>query len=285
MPSKTKKSYNIKHILNNSSIIVDGFLTEKILMGKGIGFGRKPGDTLPLGSEYEKSYQLLAKTNDFYRIINGYDDNVVEMVMDTIEQMMQRNTGEFTTHDLVTIADHLAAMFLRILNGEAILSFFSVETKTLYPETFKQAEEIAEIILENHKVDMPEGEVAYIALYLENVKSDGAKREVEKMSSILSQLDDLFSLEEYSDIDRDSMAYSRFLIHIRLVVRIDGARKTSLSRVISNAVLTTYTGYRLLAEKIIEIIESEAEYKLKEAELVYLIIHLVNLFNEEEVEN
>ena len=238
-----------------------------------------------MGSEYEKSYQLLAKTNDFYRIINGYDDNVVEMVMDTIEQMMQRNTGEFTTHDLVTIADHLAAMFLRILNGEAILSFFSVETKTLYPETFKQAEEIADIILDNHKVDMPEGEVAYIALYLENVKSDGAKREVEKMSSILSQLDDLFSLEEYSDIDRDSMAYSRFLIHIRLVVRTDGARKTSLSRVISNAVLTTYTGYRLLAEKIIEIIESEAEYKLKEAELVYLIIHLVNLFNEEEVEN
>ena len=176
-------------------------------------------------------------------------------------------------------------MFLRILNGEAILSFFSIETKTLYPETFKQSEEIAEIILENHKVDMPEGEVAYIALYLENVKSGGAKREVEKMSSILAQLDDLFSAEEYSDIDRDSMAYSRFLIHIRLVVRTDGARKTSLSRVISNAVLTTYTGYRLLAEKIIEIIESEAEYKLKEAELVYLIIHLVNLFNEEEVEN
>ena len=43
---KTLKDYQIRHILNNSSIIVDGYFTEKILMGKGIGFGHKPDDTL-----------------------------------------------------------------------------------------------------------------------------------------------------------------------------------------------------------------------------------------------
>lgn len=279
---QTKKSYTIMHILNNSSIIVDGFLTEKILMGKGIGFGRKPGDSLPMGTHYDKSYQLLAKRNDFHRIINGYDEHIVVMVMDTIEQMMVRNSDEFTTHDLVTIADHLAAMFVRVLNGEAILSFFSTETKTLYPEAFARAEDISKMILKEHDVEIPEGEVAYIALYIENMRGDKTKREVEQMSSILVQLDDLFKEGNHDNINQNSLAYSRFLIHIRLLVQSENFRKTSLNRVISNAVLTTYTEYKQLAEKIIEIIEREVDHKLNEAELVYLVIHLVNLFNDEE---
>ncbi len=278
----TKKKYKILHILNNSSIIVDGLFTEKILMGKGIGFGRRPGDSLPMGSEYEKSYQLLAKTNDFFRIVNGYDENIVVMVMDTIQQMMNRNSTDFTTEDLVIIADHLAAMFVRVLKGEAILSFFSKETETLYPESFCKAEEIAEIIENEHNVVIPEAEIAYIALYLENMRGNKTKIEVEQLSSILVQLDELFSQEKYDNFDKDSLAYSRFLIHIRLLVQSEHFRKSSLSPVISNAVLTTYTEYKQLSEKIIEIIENEVDHKLNKAELVYLIIHLVNLFSKDE---
>lgn len=279
---KTMKSYKIKRILNNSSIIVDGYLTEKILMGKGIGFGYKPGDTLPMGAEYEKSYQLLAKASDFHRIINGYDETIVVMVMDTIQEIMSRNTGEFTTNDLVTIADHLAAMFIRLMNGEAILSFFSQETKTIYPDSFAKAEEIATIIEQMHEVQIPEAEVAYIALYLENLSSLKTKKEVEQISVIIAQMRELFEVENKLNIDRDSLAYSRFLIHIHLLVQSSNFRKTTLNPAINKAILSTYVEYTKLAEKLIEIIESGVDHKLSESELVYLVIHLVNLFEERE---
>lgn len=279
---KTIRNYKIKHILNNSSIIVDGFLNEQILMGKGIGFGLKPSDTLPMGTEYEKSYQLLEKASDFHRIINGYDENIVVMVMDTVQQMMKRNTGEFTTNDLVTIADHLAAMFLRVENGESILSFFSHETKTIYPDSFAKAEEIATIIQQTHAVEIPRAEIAYIALYLENLNGAKSKKEVEQMSSIIEQMRELLEEENEYNIDKESLAYSRFLIHIHLLVQSSNFRKTTLNPVINKAILSTYTEYKVLAQRLIEIIESEVDHKLSESELIYLIIHLVNLFEERE---
>lgn len=275
----TKKNYKIKHILNNSSIIVDGFFTEQILMGKGIGFGKKPGDALPVGTKFDKSYQLLANTSEFHRIINGYNENIVEMVMDTIEQMIKLNTVEFTTRDLVTIADHLAAMFERLRRGEAILTFFSKETKTIYPESFSHATSIAKIIYKDHKVELPEAEIAYIALYLENLSSTKTKKEVEQMSSILTQLDELFEVDNKYNIDKDSLAYSRFLIHIHLLVQSEQFKKTDLNIDINKVILDTYKDYKNLAQKIINIIEEEVEHKLSESELIYLIIHLVNLFD------
>ena len=281
---KTIRSYTIKHILNNSSIIVDGYLTEKILMGKGIGFGRKPSDTLPIGTVYEKSYQLLAKASDFHRIINGYDEGIVEMVMDTIQQIMNNHSGEFKTNDLVTIADHLAAMFVRLANGEAIILFFSQETKTIYPESFAKAEDIAKIIEHKHDVLIPEAEIAYIALYLENLNSAKTKREVEQISVIIEQMRELFEEENKYNIDRDSLAYSRFLIHIHMIVQASNFRKTSLNPAINKAVLSVYAEYTKLAEKLITIIEKEVEHTLSESELVYIVIHLVNLFEQRDSE-
>lgn len=278
---QTSKQYVVKHILNNSSIIVDGFLTERILMGKGIGFGLKPGAILPAGTVYDKSYQLLDKASDFHRIIQGYDENIVVMVMDTIEQIMQQHSGQFTTMDLVTLADHLAAMFLRLKNGEAIVSFFSFETKTIYHESFAKANDIAWIIQNEHQVQLPEAEIAYIALYLENINGHKSKREVELMSVILAQISDLFE-SQAPPFDKQSLAYSRFLIHIHLLVQSAQFRKKALNSAINKAILMTYHDYKTLAQQVLEIIKNETGYPLSDVELVYLVIHLVNLFEEKE---
>lgn len=275
---KTEKEYTVKHILNNNSVIVDGYLNETILIGKGLGFGRKPGEVLNKGLEYEKAYQLLNKATEFSRIVNGYDENIVVMVMDTIQQIMEQNSDEFTMNDFVTIADHLAAMFERILKGEAILSFFSHETRTLYPASFARANDIARLIEKDHGVILPEAEVAYIALYLENLISAKSKREVEKMSVIIEGIRDV--LEEQNDliIDKEMLAYSRFLIHINMIVKSSTFHKSTLSPTISKAILSTYTVYAKIGKQIIETIEAEVDHKLSESELVYIVIHLVNLF-------
>lgn len=275
---KTEKDYTIKHILNNNSVIVDGYLNETILIGKGLGFGRKANEILESGVEYEKQYQLLNKASEFSRIVNGYDERIVEMVMDTIQQIMSQNSDEFTMNDFVTIADHLAAMFERVLKGEAILSFFSHETRTLYPASFAKANDIARLIDEDHGVSLPEAEIAYIALYLENLISSKSKKEVEKMSVIIESIRDILEEQNALIIDKELLAYSRFLIHINMIVKSSTFTKSSLSPTISKAILSTYTEYAKIGKQIIGAIEEEVDHKLSESELVYIIIHLVNLF-------
>lgn len=274
----TKKDYKILRVLNNSSIIIESYMTEKILMGKGIGFGFKPGDVLPKGTSYDKSYKLLSKAHEFQRIINGYDDKIVYMVMDTIQQIMVHNSSEFTTNDLVTLADHLAAMFLRISKGEAVISFFAQETKTLYPQSFKKAQQITDIIFERYEVYIPEAEIAYIALYIQNLLSTKSKQEVEMMNSIIVRLNEL--LEEYESlrIDKDSVAYSRFLIHIHMLLGSSQFNKAPLNSAINNAILNSYPKYTEISKKILAMLEDESKLKLSEAEISYIVIHLINLF-------
>lgn len=275
---QTTQVYKIVHILNNSSIIVSSYLTEQILMGKGIGFGKKPGDTLPLGFKYDKSYQLLDKANEFQRIINGYDEQIVIMVMDTIEHIMKHNPDEFTTDDLVTIADHLASMFLRVSMGEAVISFFSQETKTLYPDSYEKAEFIANNIYEKYQVYIPEAEIAYIALYIQNLTNAKSRQEVEQLNSIIASIHDLLDDKENLNIDKDSIAYSRFLIHIHMLIGSSNFKKAPLKSAINAAILESYPQYTELSYQILKIIEEESNRPQNEAEVTYLVIHLINLF-------
>lgn len=274
----TEKDFTIKHILNNNSVIVEGYLTEMILIGKGLGFGKKPMEVLPEGTPYDKSYKLLNKANDFSRIVSGYDEAIVVMVMDTIQQIMDQNHDEFTMNDFVTIADHLAAMFVRVAKGEAILSFFSQETRTLYPQSFNKARDIALMIQKEHGVSLPEAEIAYIALYLENLISAKSRNDVERMSVIIEGIREVLEEQNALVIDKESLAYSRFLIHINMVVKAANFQRSTLSPTISKAILQTYPEYAKIGMELIRTIESEVEHKLGESELVYLIIHLVNLF-------
>ena len=74
---------------------------------------------------------------------------------------------------------------------------------------------------------------------------------------------------------------SGFLIHINLIVQASGFRKAPLNPTINKAILSTYRKYEKLAQQLFDIIEEETNKKLSESELIYLVIHLVNLFDNE----
>ena len=58
----TLPMYTIKKVLNNSVVICQHDTDpEVILLGKGIGFGKKPGDLVDPASVPEEVYQLTDK--------------------------------------------------------------------------------------------------------------------------------------------------------------------------------------------------------------------------------
>ncbi|WP_159634003.1 PRD domain-containing protein [Erysipelothrix anatis] len=273
---KTEKNYTIVKVLNNSSVIVKDLFFEVIFMGRGIGFGHKPGELLAKGSEYDKSYKLTIHKNEFHRIISGYSDDIVVMVMETIRQITKHDFGSFGTEELITLADHLAAMFQRIESGVAVTTYFSHETKALYPQSFAHAQQLCEVILNNYRVEIPDAEIAYIALYIQNLRNAGAKRQLEQLHVVVIELEQ-YLIEHGHELNKDSIHYARLLTHIRFIVESTLSNKKALNQVVSTTIVETYPVYADYARDIIAIIEKEIGVGLAEDELAYLVIHLVNV--------
>ncbi|CAM4179537.1 PRD domain-containing protein [Erysipelothrix inopinata] len=274
------RNYKVKRILNNSSLIASDLFFEVVIMGKGIAFGLKPNDTLKRGVEYDKMYKLLTQTNEFNRIINGFDDHIVDMVMDTVAAIGSHGYRELQTQHFITLSDHLAAAYTRILRGEPIVSFFSLEIKALYPQSYDRAVELAKTIESKHDLKIPEAELTYIALHIENLTSKHASTQLDALNVLIGDINELLDLTYHVKFDRNTVHYSRFLTHIRFIIEGALANKRTLSSGVNEALISAYPTHVEIAGKIIEMINKEMNIQLDNNELSYLVIHLVNILGD-----
>lgn len=274
---QTEKSYKIKKILNNSSLIVNDFFHEIVFIGKGIAFGLAPRDILPKGTAYEQRYQSSNRFNQFSTLMSGYSDLTIQLVMDTIQLIVSFDVAEFKNNDLLSISDHLAATYTRIQNGEAIHSFFSFEIKALYPDSYEKAEIIAQKISLKYNIVIPEAELSYIALHIQNLNSETARRNVELLTIIVSDIYDLLSVKYHVNLEANSTNYLRFLTHIRFLVEGALNQKSPLNDDVNQVLLKTYPKHAQVSHEIVQIIENHLNIALSEKETFYILIHLVNV--------
>lgn len=277
---KTTKDYRVKKVLNNSSIIVTDRFFEIVFIGKGIAFGKKTGDILPKGFEYEQKYQSSNRFNQFSLLLDGYSDRIIQMVMDTIQMISTSSSGNLNSTDFRSIADHLAAAYTRISEGKAIYSFFSFEIRALYPKAYEQSERIAEKINLKYGFIIPEAEIGYIALHIQSVCYPESKSLVDKMSVIMSEVYDLFVVKYNINLDASEVNYLRFLTHLRFLVEGALNFKRDLGLEVDDLLLKKYPLEAQIANEIVNIVLEQVQVKISQQELIYILIHVINVNNQ-----
>ena len=276
----TKKNFKVKKILNNSSIIVSDMYKEFVIISKGIGFGLAQNKTLPKGTPYERVYKFSPGVNQFSRLTNGYDDTIIEIVMDTIQLIVEYDINKMQGSDLLSISDHLAAAYTRIVNGEAIKSFFSYEIRALYPESFQKSDRICKKIEAKYDIEIPLAEISYIALHIQNLHSDESKQAIDNLNIIILDIYALLCDRYGFSIAHDDLNYLRFITHLRFLVEGAMRKKRHLTQNVNDALFDSYPQFVKITDEIIEIIESVLKIELSKQENTYILLHLVNLLDE-----
>jgi len=95
-------NYEVLMVMNNNVILTKTLSDskEKVLIGKGIGFGLKKGKTIYLPDEkIEKAFvtKELSMKDEFYRLVQEMDINVMG-VCEEIIHMAQDELGELNSH-------------------------------------------------------------------------------------------------------------------------------------------------------------------------------------------
>lgn len=272
------EGYRILKILNNNVVLAQQYDKEKILFSKGIGYKKRVGDVLPQDFNFDKIFSIDDKDNSnrFKELIMRVDSSIVGLCEEVI-YMIDKEYGEELDEKIhVALTDHIAFTIMRLKNNDEILNPFLIETETMYKREFETAKKAVSIFEAGTGINIPDGEIGFIALHIHSARNKGKLSETIKSAYITSSIADLIEDELNIELDRSSLDYARFVIHIQF------ALKRMMSNLpIKNGLLKTikkkYKSSYNVALKAADIIESELNLNVVPDEIGYIAVHIEKL--------
>lgn len=269
----------IKQVLNNNAVIATDNNQEVVVMGKGLAFQKKPGQTVD-GSRIEKTFIL--KSRDIA-------DKLVELMQDVSEEYLDlsyriieiaKNNLPYKLDDYLYVAltDHLSFAISRHNNGIDLKNPLLWEIRKYYRQEFQTAVQALDIIEKEAGVRLQEDEAASIALHLVNSQMSGEN--MESAVQVTQMVDDILTIVRYYfklTLDEQSVSYERFLTHLRFfAIRLTNEEKEQEppDLFLYEQVKNKYQSAYKCVERISDYINKEHDWTISENEKMYLTLHI-----------
>lgn len=267
----------ITKVLNNSTVIVNSEGSELILLGKGIGFGKKEGDFF-LESEVkkiEKKFYFSDFGQDISQIINGIRPEAFQISRDIVDLVESELNTSFNKVIYLTLADHISYALERYQSGMELQNILLPEIKSVYKKEFEVSLRAVQYINSEMDVHLSEDEAGFIVLHLIN----NLEEKSEKLDNYRHLSTDIIQVIEQHyklNIDKNSYEYARLLTHLKyLYLRIlNNELVNETEKSLYNKVLKDYPLAYEAIPKINKIFYKELNKNLGKEEEIYLTIHI-----------
>lgn len=265
----TIKSYN------NNIVSVNMNGAERILFAKGIGFGKKPGDEIEIGTEVEKIFVIENEENlrNFKQVIENVDEEFLilcEKMISYIEDELKENLDE-RIH--IALVDHLNFAVKRLSNNEEIENPFLIEIKALYQTEYSLAEKVVEILQNEKNITVPIGEIGFIALHIHSARHSGKLSSTLKNTAIINLVVEYVEKQLKIPIDKTSLDYARFLTHLKFAIKrilVGISIKNDFIAEIKSKYKLSYN----IANGVEKILTERLEKEVTVDETAYLAMHI-----------
>lgn len=272
-------NYQILRVFNNNAVLVKNLSNnrEAVLVGKGIGFGKKQGQLQCIPSEsIEKSFVTYdAKLKrEYIELVEQLEESVLSMCAEVI-LMARKKLGELNNRVHIVLADHIGFALERIKAGMEIHNPFLDEIKMLYPEEFKVGLLAQAIIERATGIKIVEDEVGFIALHLNAARQKKDVKESIRNTRIIKELISIIEAELNCHFEKD-LTYNRLIHHLRGTIE-----RIMMGQTVSNPLLEALKkelkiSY-IIAQKLKDKIEDEFKLKVPDDELGFMAIHIDRL--------
>ncbi|MBA8759091.1 glucose PTS transporter transcription antiterminator GlcT [Staphylococcus coagulans] len=272
--------YTIKKVLNNNVLICQHQQSEVIIIGKGLGFNKKPGMIIRDPETIEKVFKLESKSEqDHYKMLIAHtDERVLRVVIDSVQMIMTHFDLSHEESFVVSLTDHLIFALKRMENGQLITNPFLSETKYSYPEAYQIAKKVVTRINLQLNIDFPEDEVGFIALHIASQINDVEFGEMQTVPKLINNAIRMIEHDMGIEIPESSIPYQRFVRHIHfLLQRLKKGEGTTIELNFENLLKAQYPLCYNIAVKIVKMIQSQIDVRVYEAEVAYLTMHIHQL--------
>lgn len=184
--------YRVISAVNNNVVLARDVGGDQIvLMAKGIGFGRKPGDLVSDDAKGRQIFKLWPEDAPLRAVPD--DHAAVAKAVEDILRLARERLQVQNPNLNAALTDHIQFAVDRLRFGLPIDNPFVQETALLYPLEYEVAGEAVRIIKKHLNVNMGEAEAGFIALHLHSAcEDDGmarSMRTVQLYKQIMEELD------------------------------------------------------------------------------------------------
>ena len=157
-----EKNVKIKKVLNNNVVIAQNDNEETILMGLGLGFGKKAGEVVE-DKKIEKIFALkvTSEQQNFSELLSEIPSGIVELSILTLAKAKTKFDKTISDTVLVAFADHLNAAIIREKDNITIKNFLLWDIKRFFPEEFALCLETLQKVQEKLNISLPEDEAGF----------------------------------------------------------------------------------------------------------------------------
>ena len=276
-------SYRITKILNHNSFmgIESKNDQECLIMGKGVAFGKKVGQTVSVtGDARVYSLKELTDRGEAKDIIKSVSPLCLELANEVLDQA-EEEFGKVDRSILFTMADHLDFAVRRIQNGEQISNPLTDDIRIMFYKEYKVAGCIRDLLKEKLGIRIDEHEIGYIALHVHAAIVDENVSQAMEIARTVRECICMVEEETGKSIDVMSLSYNRLMNHVRyMVARAIHGEKLKMS--LNDYMSVKFPGPYMTAEKICRKMEKSLKLPIPDIEIGYLAMHLERMMDREQ---
>jgi beta-glucoside operon transcriptional antiterminator len=267
----------IKKVLNSSVVLVeDERGVERVLLGKGIGFGAKPGAEIA-GSAVDRVFVALedADQRNLVELLAQIPAEFVDLTR-TIVADAEANGLRLDPHIYLALTDHLHFAVERQRRGLQVVNRLAWEMRTVYPVHYAVGQRAVGALRERLGVDLPDDEAANVAFHLANAEVGKVGVDSMRIVELIRSITTIIQHTSAVRVSRDDLHSSRFVAHLqyfserffagRLLESADDFLFTNLSERYPRAIAS--------AERVRSFVLTQHGTLLPNEEVAFLALHI-----------
>lgn len=271
----------IHKILNNNVVSsLDERGREVLLVGRGLGWQAKPGQTIDR-TKIEKIFRMDtdASTEKLKQLFLEVDVEVIELSARIIDYARDTLKKKLNKNVYITLTDHISFAIERMKQGITFRNALQWETSKLYPAEYAIGQYALRLIREAMQIEFPKDEAGSIALHIVNAEYDCNMNYTQQMTEIIQNSLNIVRYAFHVEFDEESLDYQRFTTHLLFF-----AQRTLDKKLMAGGPDEMYELMRRknpkqfrCAEKIQSYLQKQFHCTLSAEELTFLTVHIVRV--------
>ncbi len=174
----------IVRVFSNNALLVRVGDAERVVVGRGIGFGRRGGELLELAG-IERHY--VEANPERIRLLDSLDamDPALFQTVSSAVDLAGDLLGDLHPSVYVMLVDHLGFALQRLRDGQEIRNELLGEIRAVFSAEFAAAELVVTYLNSQLGIGLPPDEAAFIALHLNAARTGSTvKRPLEQVNTL-----------------------------------------------------------------------------------------------------
>lgn len=267
--------YRVRKVLNHNAVIVlePDEKREYLILGKGVGFGRKTAERIEAGPEDTLySLQQTSERGSAREIARSVNPECLE-IAGAVLNKAARVFGKIDRRILFPMADHLDFAVRRLLNGEEIRNPLNQDIQIMFHSEYKVALSAVPMLRRAFQIEISEDEIGFLALHVHTAIEDEKVSEALQTAQLVRFCISMIEQETGQHIEVMSLGYNRMMNHIRyMVTRI--LTEEPLHMNLNDYMRHTYPSSYAIAAKVCGELGRMMKRPVQEAETGYLAMHI-----------